>query len=107
MKFNLSEITDLIRSRRSIRPESFSTRKIQRDQIELILNNAQWAPNHGSTEPWRFIVFESENSRNELSQTLGKIYLEEVAPDEQNDTKLAKLIRRPLISSVVDVNCMF
>ena len=106
MKFNLSEITDLIRSRRSIRPESFSTRKIQRDQIELILNNAQWAPNHGSTEPWRFIVFESENSRNELSQTLGKIYLEEVAPDEQNDTKLAKLIRRPLISSVVVAVCM-
>ena len=106
MKFNLSEITDLIRSRRSIRPESFSTRKIQRDQIELILNNAQWAPNHGNTEPWRFIVFESENSRNELSQTLGKIYLEEIAPDEQNDTKLAKLIRRPLISSVVIAVCM-
>jgi nitroreductase len=106
MKFNLSEITDLIRSRRSIRPESFTTRKIQRDQIELILNNAQWAPNHGKTEPWRFIVFESENSRNELSQTLGKIYLEEVAPDEQNDAKLAKLIRRPLISSVVVAVCM-
>ena len=106
MKFNLSEITDLIRSRRSIRPESFSTRKIQRDQIELILNNAQWAPNHGNTEPWRFIVFESENSRNELSQTLGKIYLEEIAPDEQNDTKLEKRIRRPLISSVVIAVCM-
>ena len=106
MKFNLSEITELIRSRRSIRPESFSARKIQRDQIELILNNAQWAPSHGKTEPWRFIVFESENSRNDLSQTLGKVYLEEVAPDEQNDAKLAKLIRRPLISSVVVAVCM-
>ena len=106
MKFNLSEITELIRSRRSIRPESFSVRKIQRDQIELTLNNAQWAPSHGKTEPWRFIVFESENSRNDLSQTLGKVYLEEVAPDEQNDAKLAKLIRRPLISSVVVAVCM-
>ena len=82
MKFNLSEITELIRSRRSIRPESFSSRKIQRDQIELMLNNAQWAPNHGKTEPWRFIVFESENSRSDLSQELGKIYLQETASND-------------------------
>lgn len=106
MKFNLSEITELIKSRRSIRPESFSSRKVQRDQIELIIGNAQWAPNHGKTEPWRFMVYESEESRNVLSQALGKIYLEEVNRADQNDAKLAKLIRRPLISSVVIVVCM-
>lgn len=106
MKFNLSEITDLIKSRRSIRPESFSSRKVQRDQIELILGNAQWAPNHGKTEPWRFMVYESEESRNALSQALGKIYIEEVNEADQNDAKLAKLIRRPLISSVVIAVCM-
>lgn len=101
MKFNLSEVNDLIRSRRTIRPEQFTERKVQRDQIELILNNAQWAPNHGKTEPWRFQVFQSEASRNELSQNLGRIYMETTSSESQNDMKLAKLIRRPLISSVV------
>lgn len=106
MKFNLSEVNDLIRSRRSIRPEQFSTRKVQKDQIELILSNAQWAPNHGNTEPWRFHVFLSEDSRADLSQSLGKLYLETTAPESQSDTKLAKLIRRPLISTVVIAVCM-
>ena len=101
MKFNLSEITELIKSRRSIPPESYSSRKIQKDQIELLLNNAQWAPNHGKTEPWRFMVFLSEESRQDLSQKLGQMYLEVTSAEEQKDTRLAKLIRRPLISSVV------
>ncbi|MEJ6505796.1 MAG: nitroreductase [Crocinitomicaceae bacterium] len=101
MKFNLSEVNDLIRSRRSIRPEQFSTRKVQKDQIELILSNAQWAPNHGNTEPWRFHVFLSDDSRAELSQALGEIYLETTPKEAQNDTKLAKLMRRPSISTVV------
>jgi nitroreductase len=101
MKFNLSEVNDLIRSRRTIRPEQFTERKVQKDQIELILNNAQWAPNHGKTEPWRFQVFQSEASRNALSQNLGRLYMETTPDNLQNDTKLAKLIRRPLISSVV------
>ena len=101
MKFNLSEVNDLIRSRRSIRPEQYTSRKVQKDQIELILKNAQWAPNHGSTQPWRFQVYQSETARQELSQALGKLYLETTPKENQNDAKLAKLVRRPLISSVV------
>jgi len=46
MLYNLSEITDVIRSRRTIYPEQFSSRIVQKDQIELILNNAIWAPTH-------------------------------------------------------------
>ena len=52
------------------------------------------------------MVYESEESRNALSQALGKIYIEEVNEADQNDAKLAKLIRRPLISSVVIAVCM-
>ena len=57
MRYNLSEITELIRNRRTIYPEQFSDRKVHLEQIELILNNAQWAPTHGNTQPWRFVVF--------------------------------------------------
>jgi nitroreductase len=101
MRFNLSEINELIRERRTIYPEQFSSRKVHKEQIEVILNNAQWAPTHGNTQPWRFKVFMGEDHRQELSQELGKIYQEVVPEDLQNDLKLAKLIRRPMITSAV------
>lgn len=105
MRFNLSEINELIRSRRTIYPEQFSERKVHREQIEVILNNAQWAPTHGNTQPWRFRVF-MEDGRQKLSDFLGKTYLELTPADQQNDMKLAKMITRPLKASVVVAVCM-
>ncbi|MCJ8291011.1 MAG: nitroreductase [Crocinitomicaceae bacterium] len=106
MRFNLSEINELIRERRTIYPEQFSSRKVHREQIEVILNNAQWAPTHGNTQPWRFKVFMGEDHRQELSQFLGKTYQEIIPEDAQSDIKLAKLMRRPLITSAVIAVCM-
>lgn len=100
MKYNLSEITDLIRSRRTIFPEQYSSRKVHKEQIELIINNALWAPNHGNTQPWRFHVFTDEGLPK-LSDFLGKTYLELTPKEQQNEMKLAKMISRPLRSSVV------
>ena len=106
MRFNLSEINELIRERRTIYPEQFSSRKVHREQIEVILNNAQWAPTHGNTQPWRFKVFMGEEHRQELSQFLGKTYQEIVPEDKQSDAKLAKIMRRPLLTSAVIAVCM-
>lgn len=100
MQYNLSEITAVIRDRRTIFPEQFSTRKVHREQLELLLNNAIWAPTHGMTQPWRFTVF-TENALLDLSEHLGRIYLDTVPSEKQNDAKLAKLISRPKMASAV------
>src|SRR5690606_28673567 len=105
MRFNLSEINELIRERRTIYPEQFSDRKVHREQVEVILTNRQWAPTHGNTQPWRFKVF-MEDGLTTLSDFLGKTYLELTPPELQNDMKLGKLISRPLKSSVVIAVCM-
>lgn len=105
MKYNLSEITEVIKNRRTIFPEQFSDRKVHREQIELILNNAQWAPTHGNTQPWRFKVFMNEGLE-QLSDFLGKTYLELIPKEEQQDAKLAKLIARPKMASAVIAVCM-
>ena len=105
MRFNLSEINELIRERRTIYPEQFSDRKVHKEQIEVILNNAQWAPTHGNTQPWRFKVF-TEEGRQTLSTFLGGAYLELTPVKEQSDLKLKKLVSRPLKSSVVIAACM-
>ena len=100
MRFNLSEVNELIRSRRTIYPEQFSDRKVHKELLENILTNAQWAPTHGNTQPWRFHVF-MEEGLTTLSDFLGSTYLKITPKEVQNDMKLAKLIRRPLSSSAV------
>lgn len=105
MRFNLSEINELIRERRTIYPEQFSDRKVHKEQVETILTNAQWAPTHGNTQPWRFKVF-MEDGLTTLSDFLAKTYIELTPPEAQNDMKLAKMLTRPLKSSVVIAVCM-
>ena len=105
MLYNLSEITDLIKNRRTIYPEQYTDRKVQKDQIELILKNAQWAPTHGNTQPWRFVVY-TEKGKKKLSDFLGQLYLEKIEKEKQNSQKLKKLTQRPLKSSVVIAVCM-
>jgi nitroreductase len=105
MRFNLSEITELIKSRRTIYPEQFSDRKVHKEQIDLILNNAQWAPTHGNTQPWRFKVF-MEEGRQVLSDFLAETYLKLTPPEAQNDLKLAKMMKRPMQASAVIAVCM-
>lgn len=100
MKFNLSEISEIIKHRRTIYPEQFNNRKIHKEQIDLLLNNAIWAPTHGNTQPWRFTVF-TENSTTDLSEFLAKMYLKKTPKELQDDKKLAKFLTRPKLSSAV------
>ncbi len=100
MRFNLSEITELIRERRTIYPEQFSERKVHKEQVELILNNGLWAPTHGNTQPWRFKVF-MEDGRQKLADFLSETYLKLTPVENQNDQKLAKMLTRPMRASVV------
>ncbi len=105
MKYNLSEITEVIRNRRTIYPEQFGDRKVHREQIELLLNNAIWAPTHGNTQPWRFKVMMNDGLKN-LSEFLANTYMEITPEESRSNMKLAKLTNRPLMSSAVIAVCM-
>ncbi len=100
MKFNLSEITEIIRHRRTITPEDFSSRTVHREQIELILNNAIWAPSHGLTQPWRFKVFMNEGLAK-LSVHLPGLYKALTPPDKFKQAKMDRFRDRPLRTSVI------
>lgn len=98
MKYNLSEITEVIKNRRTIYPEFYSDRKIHQEQIEVILNNAIWAPTHGNTQPWQFKVFIGEG-RQKLSDFLTETYTK--TTDSHSDIKFDKLKNRPLRAGAV------
>lgn len=99
MKYNLSEITEVIRNRRTIYPEQYSDRKIHKEIVQDVLNNAIWAPTHGKTQPWRFHVFMG-NSKISLSDFLSDLYQKKFVGDDFNQMKYNKLKNRPLLSSV-------
>ena len=73
--FNPDEISQLIRHRRSIYPAQYSGEIIDRKIIEEILENANWAPTHKISEPWRFTVFTGEGLKK-LSEFTSELFRE-------------------------------
>ncbi|HEY0976352.1 MAG TPA: nitroreductase [Flavobacteriales bacterium] len=100
MRYSVSELTELIRERRSIQPKDYTDREVHRDIIERVLGNAVWAPTHGMTQPWRFTVFTGPG-RQRLSAFLGAEYTRITPPDRFMPRKFENHTQRPLQSSVV------
>lgn len=100
MKFSISEITELIRTRRTIQPKDYTDREVHREIVERVLTNATWAPTHGMTQPWRFTVYTGAG-RGHLSRFLGEEYVRMTPPGKFLQRKYENMTRRPLQSSVV------
>lgn len=105
MKFDLSEIQDVIKSRRSIKPENFSTRQVHKEIVTDILDAARWAPTHGMTQPWRFKVF-MENGLDKIAEFQSELYRDTCQEGEFVQAKFDKLRNRPKLSSVLIAICM-
>lgn len=50
-------ISSIIKNRRSTKPVMMNGGKIPDEQVQALLELADWAPTHGFTEPWRFVVY--------------------------------------------------
>jgi nitroreductase len=62
-----------IRTRRSFGLKDVSPEPIDLALIEKMLESANWAPSHGKTEPWRFVVY-SGDGRKVVSEAFGAAY---------------------------------
>ncbi|MFN2429422.1 MAG: nitroreductase [Cryomorphaceae bacterium] len=100
MKFDLSEVTGVIKDRRTIYPEQFSDRVVHRDMIEQILSSAIWAPTHGKTQPWRFKVFTGDG-RSKLSNILSDLYKTHTPEEHFSESKLQRLLERITKTSAI------
>ena len=57
---NFEILQEIIKNRRSSKPALMNGKKIEDTTIRKLLELADWAPTHGHTEPWRFIVFAND-----------------------------------------------
>lgn len=93
------DLNQLIKKRRSVFISQFTGERVKDDIILQMLENANWAPTHRFTEPWRFKVFVDEG-RQRLADFQSEMYKKHT---QLNNTfqqkKYEGLKSKPLIAS--------
>ncbi len=74
----MNEVLRAIRERRSIRV--FRPDPIEPEKLEAILEAARWAPSGRNTQPWRLVVVESKEKREELGRVVTQMDMVRTAP---------------------------
>ena len=74
------EITSIIQSRKSVYPKEFNGEIIKDKDIIQLLENANHAPSHKMTQPWRFKIF-CQNSKKKLLNEIIDLPLQHLHPD--------------------------
>jgi len=106
MTFNVEEVNRLIENRRSIYPTMFSGQPVPDEVIERMLENANWAPTHALTEPWRFVVFKGQGLQK-LATFQSELYKEVTTKLETfKEDKFNKLATKPMQCSHIIAICM-
>lgn len=94
-------ISNNIRFRRSIFPKMYSGEQVPEEVIKEMLENANWAPTHKFTEPWRFTVFSGDGLRK-LADHLAETYKKHAEANNEFDSiKHEKFKTKALLCSHV------
>lgn len=84
----MSNINEAIRTRRSVYPAQYIDKPISKEIIKALLINANHAPTHKLTEPWRFKVFMGKG-KVDFGNFLANTFRETIDPN--NESKIEKI----------------
>lgn len=97
------EINELIAQRRSVFVEQFSGARVDDAIINRMLENANWAPTHKLTEPWRFVVYTGEGL-GKLATLQAEFYKKVTTADGTfKEERYQNLLKKPMQSSHIIV----
>jgi nitroreductase len=100
------EVNELIEKRRSIFPQDYTGEKVDDAIIAKILENANWAPTHKLTEPWRFMVFTGDGLKK-LGEAQAEVYKNVTQKDgTYKEERYQNLLKKPMQSSHIIAVCM-
>jgi len=92
-------LNEVIKSRRSVFQPQFSGERVEDIIIEQMLENANWAPTHKLTEPWRFIVFTGKGIE-QFARQQAELYKEVTSKDGSfKENRYDNLLTKPMLSS--------
>ena len=96
-------IETLIAKRRSVYPDQYNQRPVEKEVIERLLQAANQAPTHKKTEPWRFKVLQGGSLRR-LGEFLQQKYLE--TNPEPKQFRARKFLENPSKAGAIIAICM-
>ncbi|HZB11858.1 MAG TPA: nitroreductase [Chryseolinea sp.] len=99
MTFNPELLDEVIESRRSVFQQEYSGERVNDSIVIQMLKNANWAPTHKLTEPWRFVVFTGAGL-TKLAQYQAGLYKEVTqANNTYKEERYQNLLTKPMMSS--------
>ena len=84
------QIAGIIKSRRSVSWSKMNGRVIPDETVNHLLALADWAPTHGKTEPWRFLVYTGQ-ALKEFGKAHADLYWQHTAEDKRQEATYEKL----------------
>lgn len=98
MEFDINQLNQLMHDRRSTFPKQYDAGKPVADAIiQQMLENANWAPTHKLTEPWRFTVFTGKGLQT-FAGLQASVY-KNTAGTGFKEENYQKLLATPLLAS--------
>lgn len=88
------EVDKIIKSRHTTYHFSMNGKIIDDGIIWQLLENANWAPTHKHTEPWRFKVFTGAGLKRLVDKMI-ELYKKDTPPEKFNEKKLARMQSYP------------
>jgi nitroreductase len=99
MDLNTEIIDKVIEGRRSLYQQQYSGERVNDAIVRRILSNANWAPTHKLTEPWRFVVFTGDGLKK-LASFQAELYKKVTTADATfKEDRYQNLLTKPMLSS--------
>ena len=88
----IQSIFDVFKQRRSVR--QYQATPVPKEHLEKILQAAAWAPNAGNQQPWKFLVIETEETKQKLKEACIQRSMERIKnktdwTQEQKDERIS------------------
>ena len=64
----MQDVMDVLRRRRTVR--KFTDQEVTREQIDLLVESAMYAPNRLNHQPWHFIVIQDKRTQRQFADFL-------------------------------------
>ena len=106
MSFQPEIVNEIILNRRSVFQQQYSGEPVNDAIVWQMLQNANWAPTHKLTEPWRFVVFTGDGLKT-LADFQASLYKQVTEKDgSYREERYQNLLTKPMLSSHIVAVCM-
>jgi len=99
MNINPELVNKVIESRRSAFQPDYSGEQVDDAIVIQMLKNANWAPTHKLTEPWRFVVFTGAGLLKLAEYQAGLYKKVTMADNTFKEERYQNLLTKPMLSS--------